>query len=127
MDEPAVRVLTDEDLMAVGVTPGIVRRVAFESDTYWFGHGLVEAGFMTGWHHHGDNLTLGYVLSGAFHLEYGPGGRESIDIHAGEYFSVAGGAVHREGTVDDVPCSVVAVRVGEGPPYLVAMDGPEPE
>ena len=44
MDEPAVRVLTDEDLMAVGVTPGIVRRVAFESDTYWFGHGLVEAG-----------------------------------------------------------------------------------
>lgn len=65
-----IRVVTDEQLQGATGTPGLNRRVAFEDDDqYWFGHVEAEPDTMSGWHHHGDNTTLGYVLSGRARLE----------------------------------------------------------
>ncbi len=44
---------------------------------------------MSGWHHHGDNVTMGYVLQGEVTLEFGPDGSEQVEVNEGEYFERA--------------------------------------
>jgi uncharacterized RmlC-like cupin family protein len=120
-----VRALSQDELAEATGTPGITRHVAFEADDHWFGHAEAAPATMSGWHHHGDNVTLGYVLSGEVTFEYGPGGSERATVGPGQYFRVPAGAVHREGNASDEPAEVVIVRVGQGPPVFPA-DGPEP-
>lgn len=56
---------------------------------------------MSGWHHHGEDVTMGYVLKGSIALEFGPGGSQKVEI--GE---------------------LVISRVGEGQ-LVFPVDGPE--
>lgn len=120
-----VRVLSDSELREATGTPGLHRRVAFESDEYWFGHVDAEPETISGWHHHGQNVTIGYVLNGQIRLEFGPGGSQSVEVHAGEYFTVPAEVIHREGNLSDTSAEVVLVRIGEGPPVF-PVDGPAP-
>ena len=55
------RVLSDEDLheLARPATPGVSRRISFESDDYWFGCAEIAPHLMSGWHHHDRNVTVG--------------------------------------------------------------------
>jgi uncharacterized RmlC-like cupin family protein len=106
-------------------TPGIKRMTAFEGHDHWVGHAEAAANTMSGWHHHGENTTVGYILKGRIRLEFGPGGRESAEVGPGEYFTVPPGAIHREGNSTDEPAEAIVVRFGEGPPVFPA-DGPEP-
>ena len=124
MPEPVKRISPD-DMRLAQPTPGIVRHVADESDHHWFGHARAEANTMSGWHHHGDNTTVGYVLKGELRLEFGPGGRDAADISTGDYFVVPPHAIHREGNATDEDGEAIIVRFGEGPPVFPA-DGPEP-
>ena len=119
-----VRKLGDEDLSEAQGTPGVTRRVAFEENGHWFGHVEAEPETMSGWHHHGDNVTIGYVLKGSFTLEFGPGGRERVEVVEGEYFRVPKHAIHREGNASSSTAEAVIVRVGQKPVVFPA-DGPE--
>ena len=58
MHDP-VRKLRDDQLREAQGTPGLNRRVAFEAHGHWFGHVEAEPETMSGWHHHGDNITIG--------------------------------------------------------------------
>jgi uncharacterized RmlC-like cupin family protein len=58
-------------------------------------------------------------------LEYGPAGREHVEMGAGDYFCVPRHLIHREGNVSEQPAELVLVRVGEGRPVF-AVDGPPP-
>ena len=58
MREP-VRKLREDELREAEGTPGLKRRVAFEAQGHWFGHVEAEPETMSGWHHHGDNVTMG--------------------------------------------------------------------
>jgi uncharacterized RmlC-like cupin family protein len=124
MSDP-VRVVGDAQLKEAQGTPGLIRRVAFEGDGHWFGHAEAAPEMMSGWHHHGDNVTIGYVLKGQFTFEFGPGGTQRVEVHAGEYFQVPSHTVHREGNMFSTPGEVVIVRVGQGP-VVFPVDGPEP-
>ncbi len=124
MSEP-VRVVTDAQLGEAQGTPGLVRRVAFEQDGHWFGHVEAAPETMSGWHHHGENVTIGYVLKGHITLEFGPAGGQRVEVHEGEYFQVPKHAVHREGNMSSSTGEVVLVRIGEGP-VVFPMPGPEP-
>lgn len=124
MDEP-VSALSDAELRAAQGTPGVVRRVAFEDDGHWFGHVEAAPETMSGWHHHGDNVTLGYVLKGQITLEFGPAGSQHVEVHEGEYFRVPKHAVHREGNTSSSTAEGVLVRIGEGP-VVFPVTGPEP-
>jgi len=79
---------------------------------------------MSGWHHHGDNVTMGYVLKGSTTLEFGPGGSQKVEVAEGEYFEVPKNAVHREGNTSPESGEVVISRVGEGQ-LVFPVDGPE--
>ncbi len=120
-----VRRIAPEDLGEATGTPGIVRKVAHETVGYWFGHATASAETMSGWHHHGQTTTLGFVLKGNLRFEFGPGGAGSVDLSAGDYFIVPAGAVHREGNASAEPGEAIIVRVGEGPPVF-PVEGPDP-
>ncbi len=125
MGEP-VRKLGDDQLQEAQGTPGLRRRVAFEADGHWFGHVEASPQTMSGWHHHGDNVTLGYVLKGKVTLEFGPGGREQVEVTEGEYFEVPKHLVHREGNMSTEAGEIILGRVGEGP-VVFSVDGPDPD
>ncbi|MDP8929258.1 MAG: cupin domain-containing protein [Actinomycetota bacterium] len=124
MGEP-VRKLGDDELREAQGTPGLRRRVAFEADGHWFGYVEALPQTMSGWHHHGDNVTLGYVLKGKVTLEFGPGGREHVEVNEGEYFEVPKQVVHREGNMSTEAGEIILGRVGGGP-VVFAVDGPDP-
>lgn len=123
MTDP-VRRVGPEDLEAATPTPGLARWVADESDTHWMGHVRTEPNTMSGWHHHGEHTTLGYILNGVARLEFGPGGTESVNVGKGDYFVVPPGTIHREGNPTDEHGEAVIVRYGQGPPVFPA-DGPD--
>lgn len=123
--EGHVRKLRDNELRGAEGTPGLNRRVAFDADGHWFGHVEAKPETMSGWHHHGDNVTIGYVLEGEITLEFGPGGRERVEVNQGEYFEVPKHLVHREGNMSSDTAQIVLARVGEGS-VVFPLDGPDP-
>lgn len=123
MPEP-VRKLRDDELSEAAGTPGLRRRVAFEADGHWFGHVDADPATMSGWHHHGDNVTIGYVLRGKVTFEFGPDGSEAVEVNEGEYFEVPKHLVHREGNMSADAGEIILTRVGSGP-VLFPVDGPE--
>lgn len=125
-DNETVRVLSDEDLRDAVGTPGLHRRVAAEDAGYWFGHVKADADTFSGWHHHGEMVTLGYVLSGTVRFEFGPGGHDTVEVGAGQYFVVPPHAIHREGNLTDEEAEVILARFGDGDPVF-PVDGPDAE
>jgi quercetin dioxygenase-like cupin family protein len=123
MSEP-VRKVTDEELLEAQGTPGLTRRTAFEEDGHWFGHVEAAPETMSGWHHHGDNVTMGYVLKGTVTLEFGPGGADKVEVTEGEYFEVPRNTVHREGNASPDTGEVIIARVGQGQ-LVFPVDGPD--
>ena len=119
-----VRKVTDGDLREAEGTPGLLRRTAFEGDGHWFGHVEAAPETMSGWHHHGDNVTMGYVVKGNVTLEFGPGGSQRVEVGKGEYFEVPRHTVHREGNASSESGEVVISRVGEGQ-LVFPVDGPD--
>jgi uncharacterized RmlC-like cupin family protein len=124
MGEP-VRKLSGDQLREAQGTPELTRRVAFEADGHWFGHVEAAPQAMSGWHHHADNVTVGYVLKGKVTLEFGPGGHERVEVNEGEYFEVPKHVVHREGNLSTEAAEAILTRVGEAP-VVVPVDGPDP-
>ena len=123
MSDP-VRKAADADLCEAQGTPGLERRTAFEGDGHWFGHVEASPNAMSGWHHHGENVTVGYVVKGTITFEFGPGGREKVEVGEGEFFEVPKHTVHREGNASEEPGEVVIARYGEGP-LVFPVEGPE--
>ena len=104
-------------------TPGMVRERAIAVDGLWAGFVRTAAGAVSGWHHHGDHETSIYIATGELRMEFGPGGRDTIDARAGDFLHVPKGAIHREGNPSDGESHLVVVRAGHGPP-TVNVDGP---
>jgi len=123
MSEQPVEVVRGDELNQGYATPGITRAKAFESDHAVFSLTTVAAGAVSGWHHHGKRELYAFIRSGHLKLEYGPGGKGSVDAHEGDFIHVAQGVVHRDLNPGNEELSVVNLLVGEGPP-VVNVDGP---
>jgi uncharacterized RmlC-like cupin family protein len=105
-------------------TPAMIREVAVEASGLWAGTARTEAGLESGWHHHGDNHSVIYMLEGAMRVDFGPGGRESVEGAAGDFISVPPHVVHREVSPGE-GSALVVFRSGRGE-VLLNVDGPEP-
>jgi mannose-6-phosphate isomerase-like protein (cupin superfamily) len=106
-------------------TPGVVREVAFDTSRATLMRARAEGGAASGWHHHGDRDVLGHVVRGRARFEFGPGGRESVDVEEGGFFHVPAGLVHRDVNPLEEPQEIILTVVGEGP-LVVNLDGPAP-
>ncbi len=106
-----------------GSTP-IQRQELIASSNNWVGVAYTKAGLASAWHHHSENDTYGYVISGRIRFEFGPGGEESVEVGPGEVFHVPSKIVHREVTGDAEPAAIFLVRSGTGSP-VVNVEEPE--
>jgi uncharacterized RmlC-like cupin family protein len=79
---------------------------------------------VSGWHHHAANETFVYVIRGSITVEFGSGGVESIEAHAGDFFHVPAQTIHRETTGQDADLEAFVLRIGREPEY-VDVDGPD--
>ena len=101
----------------------IARHAAVDEPELWTGVSKVAAGTATGWHHHGSNTTVFFMLSGSFVVEYGDDPVESATTSVGDLAVVPAGVVHREIVQGDEAAEAVVVRFGDGTgPLVVEVD-----
>ena len=123
MDERP-EVVTKEQLAAPTTeqTAGMQRGEAFAHDHVWAGYSEFPGGASTGWHHHGDYATYGYITSGAMNVEFGPDG-DTVTVHEGDFVYIPPNLVHRESVDPDGGAGVV-VRTGGTGPTVINVDDP---
>lgn len=124
MTDP-VRVVRANELKLAEGTAAMNRKAALDEEGLWAGTVVTEAGMDSGWHHHGDNSSVIYVLRGSIRIDFGPGGGESVEGSDGDFILVPPHSVHRETTLGE-PVHGVVFRAGSGQ-ILFNVDGPEPD
>lgn len=98
----AIRVIHPAEFdLATAQTPGSERRAAVSpqlgvASELWGGLFEVEPGACTGIHHHGEQQTVAYVLSGTCEVRWGAKGEFSASARAGDFLHVPAFLVHRE-------------------------------
>jgi mannose-6-phosphate isomerase-like protein (cupin superfamily) len=119
-----IDVVPESELKPGDPVPGLVRKRAFDVPGALVAQTRIAARVVSGWHHHGARTLYGYLVSGRLRFDYGPGGKNSVEVHAGEHFRIAPRVIHRD--VNPSPTEelfVVNVIVGDGP-SLVNVPGP---
>lgn len=110
-----IEVVTARTLESGGVTRGVRRQKAFDTGYVVFSKSTIEAGTVSGWHHHGARQLYGYLVSGRLKLEYGLTGEMVVDLHPGDFFHVPPGLIHRDLNPDESTAAVVVnILLGEG-------------
>jgi uncharacterized RmlC-like cupin family protein len=106
-----------------GVDQGsILRLAAIDEPTLWAGISTVPGKASTGWHHHGTNTTVFYMLSGELVVEHGDD-RERAVAATGDFVVVPAGVVHREIVPKGEDVTAVVIRFGDGSgPLVVEVD-----
>jgi len=105
-------------------TPGILREKAFDLPSVLFSKSTIAPKNVSAWHHHGARDLYGLTLSGRLRLEYGPDGKESANLHEGDFYRIPPGLVHRDVNPDhSAEAVVVSILIGEGP-ALMNVEGP---
>jgi uncharacterized RmlC-like cupin family protein len=117
--------LSHERAAKVSEANAVDRQNLVTSSGAWTGVAYTAAGVPSAWHHHDDNDSFGYVISGRLLLEFGAGGKESAEVGPGEAFHVPKNLIHRETTLGTEPGVIFVVRVGRGEPF-VNVEKPDP-
>jgi uncharacterized RmlC-like cupin family protein len=118
-----ITVLPEDSLDEAIPTPGMVRRGGSIAEHVRVIHAVTAPGSTSGWHHHGEQETVGYVLAGRLRLEWGAAGELSVEAGPRHFFRVPPGVVHRESNPDVAEQVVVGFRIGTGV-SVVNVDGP---
>ena len=99
---PAIRIIHPAEFdSGTAQTSGSQRLAAVSpelgvSSTLWGGLFEVEPGARTGIHHHGEQQTVAYVLSGSCEVRWGAKGEYSASAKAGDFLHVPAFLVHME-------------------------------
>ena len=110
-----IEVVTAGTLESGSNTRGVRRQKAFDTGPVVFSKSIIEAGTISGWHHHGARQLYGYLVSGRLKLEYGPSGEVEVDLHPGDFFHVPPGLIHRDLNPDESTAAVVVnILLGDG-------------
>jgi uncharacterized RmlC-like cupin family protein len=104
---------------------GMQRGEAFAHDGVWAGFSAFPGGATTGWPHHGDYATYGYITQGKMTVEYGPDGNELVEVGPGDFVYIPAHLIHREAVASEGGAGVV-VRVGGDGATVFNVDGPDP-
>ena len=118
-----IRLVRASDLEVGPATPGMARSQAQVTDDVSVLHVRTEGGVTSGWHHHGDHTTYGFVVAGKLRFEFGVGGSESVEAVPGEFFMVPPQTIHRESNPSVEQQILMGLRIGSGP-TVVNVDGP---
>jgi uncharacterized RmlC-like cupin family protein len=116
-DSSAIRVVHPSEFeKGTPQTPGSERLAAVAPQlgvdtTLWGGLFEVKQGARTGIHHHGEQQTIAYVLSGACEVRWGANGEFAASAGAGDFIHVPAFLLHMEiNPSDSKPFRWVVVR-----------------
>ena len=119
-----IEVVRSRELHRGDSTEGIVRERASEDNRVVVGRSRISGGVVSAWHHHGTRHLYGFLLAGRIRFDYGPAGRDSVELGVGDHFHIPPGLVHRDVNPDRREEAVVVhVTVGQGP-TVVNVAGP---
>ena len=119
-----IEVVRSRELHRGDSTEGIVRERAFEDDRAVVGRSRISGGVVSAWHHHGTRHLYGFLVAGRIRFDYGPAGREFVELNGGDFFHIPPGLVHRDVNSDRREEAVVVhVTIGQGP-TVVNVAGP---
>ena len=117
MQLQSIRVVRPDQLdSATAQTPGSQRSAAIHSGAgiespIWGGLFRVEHGARTGIHHHGEQDTIVYVLSGSSYVRWGEQGEFNATAQAGDFLYVPARLPHQEiNPSGEIPFLWVVVR-----------------
>jgi uncharacterized RmlC-like cupin family protein len=117
MQQQSIRIVRPTQFdRATAQTPGSLRVAAVRpgagmESPMWGGLFLVEPGARTGIHHHGEQYTIVYVLSGSSYVRWGVRGEFDATLHAGDFAFVPAWLPHQEiNPSSDIPFQWVVVR-----------------
>ena len=100
-----------DEVESIETSPGVSRQLVFETEDTTVVRSLVAGGVTTGWHHNGDRHVYGYVVEGSAVLEYGPNGRDAVELDAGSFVHVPPRTIRRVVNPTDDDWSILsAVR-----------------
>jgi uncharacterized RmlC-like cupin family protein len=101
---------------ATAQTPGLQRLAAMHpgagiDSPMWSGVFSVEPAARTAIHHHGEQHTIAYVLSGFSYVRWSKHGEFNATLHAGDFLYVPAWLPHQEiNPSSDLPIQWVVVR-----------------
>ena len=114
---PSIRIVSPAGFdLGTAQTPGSVRLAAVApqlgiQSALWGGLFQVKAGARTGIHHHGEQQTIAYVLSGICEVRWGARGEYAARAKAGDFIHVPAFLPHMEINPSDTePFHWVVVR-----------------
>jgi uncharacterized RmlC-like cupin family protein len=117
MQYQSIRVVHPEQFDShTAQTPGSKRTAAIHSGAgisspMWGGLFLVDPGARTGIHHHGEQHTIAYVLSGSSYVRWGEQGEFDATLQAGDFLYVPAWLPHQEiNPSKNVPFQWIVVR-----------------
>jgi len=117
MEYQSIRVVRPEQFdAATAQTPGSLRLAAVHSGVgikspIWGGLFRVEPEARTGIHHHGEQDTIVYVLSGSSYIRWGEQGEFNATAQAGDFLHVPAWLPHQEiNPSNELPFQWVVVR-----------------
>jgi uncharacterized RmlC-like cupin family protein len=108
---------------ATGLPSGSIGEEAFADPGAWVGFLRLAPGAASGWHHHGRWDSYACVLRGVLRWEFGPRGRDAIEVGAGDTARMPGGLVHRDVSAGGEDLEMILFRAGSGP-LTIDADGP---
>jgi uncharacterized RmlC-like cupin family protein len=94
----------------------------------WAGTVVVQPDAKTGPHHHGELVTVLYVVRGRARMSWGDRLEFTGEAGPGDFIFVPPWVPHQEiNAKDDEPCECVVVRSGQDPIVVnLQMESPEP-
>jgi uncharacterized RmlC-like cupin family protein len=120
--KPSVRVVRGDQLDGnTPQTPGLIREVAFDArnpdaKTLSAFRSQVLPGAATGAHHHGDQETVLYVISGIARYRWGDQLENAIEAGPGDFVFIPAQIIHQEiNASDDLETVWAVVRSGTDP------------
>jgi uncharacterized RmlC-like cupin family protein len=129
MQYQSIRVIRPEQFDSkTAQTPGSQRLAAIHSGAgiespIWGGLFRVEPGARTGIHHHGEQFTIVYVLSGSSYIRWGERGEFNATAQEGDFLYVPAWLPHQEiNPSSEVPFQWVVVR-STSEPIVVNLPG----
>ena len=99
---PPIRIVSPTEFdLGTAQTSGSERRAAITlalgiDTTMWGGRFEVKPGGRTGIHHHGEQQTIAFVLSGVCEVRWGERGQFAAIAHAGDFIHVPAFVPHIE-------------------------------
>jgi uncharacterized RmlC-like cupin family protein len=122
MQYQSIRVVRPEEFDSqTAQTPGSLRLAAIHSGAgidspIWGGLFRVEPGARTGIHHHGEQNTIVYILSGSSYIRWGEHGESKHTAQAGDFLYVPAWLPHQEiNPSSELPFEWVVVRSTSDP------------